>query len=94
MNKEDYAKYYNQKADHYLVPADIFIELIDEMINWREDCKTERKEKEKLIKSLEEQIHKYKTMMENNSEMSNKVRIRFKAKIEVYEDLLREVRDE
>lgn len=52
MNKEDYEKYYIQKADHYLVPADIFIELIDEMINWREDCKNEIKEKEELKQAL------------------------------------------
>ena len=44
MNKEDYFKYYIQGSDHYLIPKDIFIELFDEMENWREEAK-ELKEK-------------------------------------------------
>ena len=44
MNKEDYFKYYIQGSDHYLIPKDIFIELFDEMENWREEVK-ELKEK-------------------------------------------------
>lgn len=44
MNKEDYFKYYIQGSDHYLIPKDIFIELFDEMVNWREEAK-ELKEK-------------------------------------------------
>ena len=44
MNKEDYFKYYIQGSDHYLIPKDVFIELFDEMSNWREEAK-ELKEK-------------------------------------------------
>ena len=44
MNKEDYFKYYIQGSDHYLISKDIFIELFDEMENWREEAK-ELKEK-------------------------------------------------
>ena len=44
MNKEDYFKYYIQGSDHYLIPKDVFIELFDEMENWREEAK-ELKEK-------------------------------------------------
>ena len=44
MNKEDYFKYYIQGSDHYLIPKDVFNELFDEMINWREEAK-ELKEK-------------------------------------------------
>ena len=44
MNKENYFKYYIQGSDHYLIPKDIFIELFDEMVNWREEAK-ELKEK-------------------------------------------------
>ena len=44
MNKEDYNKFYIQGSDHYLIPKDIFIELFDEMENWREEAK-ELKEK-------------------------------------------------
>ena len=44
MNKEDYFKYYIQGSDHYLIPKDVFIELFEEMSNWREEAK-ELKEK-------------------------------------------------
>ena len=37
MNLEDYNKYYIQGSDHYLIPKDVFIELFDEMVNWREE---------------------------------------------------------
>ena len=39
MNKEDYFKYYIQGSDHYLLPKDVFIELFNEMSNWREEEK-------------------------------------------------------
>lgn len=43
MNKEDYFKYYIQGSDHYLLPKDIFNELFDEMVNWREEAQYLRK---------------------------------------------------
>ena len=39
MNKEDYFKYYIQGSDHYLIPKDVFIELFNEMVNWKEESK-------------------------------------------------------
>ena len=39
MNKEDYFKYYIQGSDHYLIPKDVFDELFNEMINWRDESK-------------------------------------------------------
>ena len=30
MNKEDYSKYYIQGSDHYLIPKDVFDELLEE----------------------------------------------------------------
>lgn len=47
MNKEDYSKYYIQGSDHYLIPKDVFKELFNEMINWKEESK---KQKEKVNK--------------------------------------------
>ena len=38
MTKEDYFKYYIQGTDHYLIPKDVFIELFNEMVNWREEA--------------------------------------------------------
>ena len=39
MNKEDYFKYYIQGSDHYLIPKDVFDELFNELVNWREESK-------------------------------------------------------
>lgn len=39
MKMEDYSKYYVQGSDHYLIPKDVFIELFNEMINWKEENK-------------------------------------------------------
>ena len=50
MNKEDYSKYYIQGSDHYLIPKDVFMELFNEMINWKEESK---KQKEVIDKAIE-----------------------------------------
>ena len=47
MNKEDYFKYYIQGSDHYLIPKDVFKELFNEMINWKEES---NKQKEVIYK--------------------------------------------
>ena len=47
MKIEDYNKYYIQGSDHYLIPKYEFIELFNEMENWREETK-------KIKKQLEE----------------------------------------
>lgn len=46
MNIEDYSKYYIQGSDHYLIPKDVFIELFNEMINWKEENKILRENAE------------------------------------------------
>ena len=46
MNKEDYSKYYIQGSDHYLIPKDVFDELFNEMVNWREEAKELKKQLE------------------------------------------------
>ena len=48
MNLEDYNKYYIQGSDHYLIPKDVFIELFEEMENWREEAKELKKQLEYL----------------------------------------------
>ena len=50
MNKEDYNKYYIQGSDHYLIPKDVFKELFNEMVNWKEDS---QKQKEAIDKAIE-----------------------------------------
>ena len=39
MKIEDYNEYYIQGSDHYLIPKDVFKELFNEMVNWREESK-------------------------------------------------------
>lgn len=39
MKIEDYSKYYIQGSDHYLIPKDVFKELFNEMVNWKEESK-------------------------------------------------------
>ena len=50
MNKENYFKYYIQGSDHYLIPKDVFKELFNEMINWKEES---QKQKEVIDKAIE-----------------------------------------
>ena len=42
MKIEDYSKYYIQGSDHYLIPKDIFKELFNEMINWKEESNKQK----------------------------------------------------
>lgn len=48
MEIEDYNKYYIQGSDHYLIPKDVFIELFNEMINWKEESKKQKEVISKL----------------------------------------------
>ena len=52
MKIEDYNKYYIQGSDHYLIPKDVFKELFNEMVNWKEES---QKQKE-VINKIEEKI--------------------------------------
>ena len=63
MNLEDYNEYYIQGSDHYLIPKDVFKELFNEMVNWKEASEKARKEAIELLeKHLEAKSygnHKY-----------------------------------
>ena len=50
MKIEDYNEYYIQGSDHYLIPKDVFNELFNEMVNWREES---NKKKEVIDKAIE-----------------------------------------
>ena len=68
MKIEDYTKYYIQGSDHYLIPKDVFMELFNEMINWKEES---NKQKEVIDKAtnelfiLKDMIYKPETREEN-----------------------------
>ena len=42
MKIEDYNEYYIQNSDHYLIPKGVFMELFNEMINWKEESQRQR----------------------------------------------------
>lgn len=59
MKIEDYNKYYIQGSDHYLIPKDVFKELFNEMINWKEENQRQKEVIDKLElenKVLKEQM--------------------------------------
>ena len=73
MNKEDYFKYYIQGSDHYLIPKDVFIELFNEMSNWRDESKQ--------LKEVIEEVREYiNSKVISNGEIIDQLR-----KIEVKE---------
>ena len=68
MNKEDYSKYYIQGSDHYLIPKDVFIELFNEMVNWREESNKQKEVIDKAIEYNKKNIHSqtlYKILKED-----------------------------
>ena len=68
MKIEDYSKYYIQGSDHYLIPKDIFKELFNEMINWKEESKKQKEVIDKATNELfilKDMIYKPETREEN-----------------------------
>lgn len=58
MKIEDYNKYYIQGSDHYLIPKDIFKELFNEMINWKEESQKQKEVIDKVYKFIKQHIRK------------------------------------
>ena len=54
MKIEDYNKYYMQGSDHYLIPKDVFKELFNEMINWKEESQRQKEMIDKTIEYIKE----------------------------------------
>ena len=52
MKIEDYSKYYIQGSDHYLIPKDVFIELFNEMINWKEESQRQKEVIDRIDKYI------------------------------------------
>lgn len=66
MKIEDYIKYYIQGSDHYLIPKDVFIELFNEMSNWREESK-------ELKQKYENAVADYETTMSELQELKKQL---------------------
>ena len=54
MNKEDYNEYYIQNSNHYLIPKDVFMELFNEMINWKEESQRQKEVIDNTIEYIKE----------------------------------------
>lgn len=54
MKMEDYNEYYIQGSDHYLIPKDVFMEIFNEMINWKEESQKQKDVLDKGIKYVED----------------------------------------
>ena len=52
MKIEDYNKYYIQGSDHHLIPKDVFKELFNEMINWKEESQKQKEVADKAIEYI------------------------------------------
>lgn len=52
MKIENYNEYYIQGSDHYLIPKDVFKELFNEMINWKEESKKQKEINQKAIEYI------------------------------------------
>ena len=56
MKIEDYFKYYIQGSDHYLIPKDIFKELFNEMVNWREESNKQKEVIDKIYELFKDDL--------------------------------------
>ena len=56
MKIEDYNEYYIQGSDHYLIPKDVFKELFNEMINWKEESQKQKEAIDKAIAYIKENL--------------------------------------
>ena len=71
MNLEDYNKYYIQGSDHYLIPKDVFNELFDEMVNWREESEKQKEVFDNAIKFIEDTYYSKNTTDIDNIVLSS-----------------------
>lgn len=85
MNLEDYNKYYIQGSDHYLIPRDIFIELFEEMENWREESKKQKEVINKITSNIENDIDGFLTI-NDHGECNDILDL-----LNIYLDILKEV---
>ena len=91
MNKEDYFKYYIQGSDHYLIPKYEFIELFNEMSNWREEVK-------ELNQKYLNAVADYETTMAEKEQINSLVNScqeeirRLKKQLEEYKDKMNCIR--
>ena len=84
MNKEDYFKYYIQGSDHYLIPKDVFKELFNEMINWKEESQKQKEVIDKIKNAIDGDIDGFATINEHG-ECTEILEL-----LEIYKDILKD----
>ena len=91
MNKEDYNEYYIQGSDHNLIPKDVFDELFNEMINWKEENQKYKEVIDKLKNKTKENIENAKCEITTLT-IGDKAYYQYIEKIlDNYVDILKEV---
>lgn len=70
MKIEDYNKYYIQGSDHYLIPKDVFKELFNEMVNWKEESQKQKEVIDKAIEYIEKEYYSKNTFDIDNIGMT------------------------
>lgn len=72
MKIEDYNEYYIQGSDHYLIPKDVFKELFNEMINWKEESQRQKEVIDNAIEYVENRIVEDDYMLRTDTDMVQK----------------------
>lgn len=66
MKIEDYSKYYIQGSDHYLIPKDVFKELFDEMVNWKEESEKQKEIIDNMINIINQHFKHHPELLTEN----------------------------
>ena len=86
MNKEDYFKYHIQGSDHYLIPKDVFDELFNEMVNWKEENKILRENAENNDKVVDNVNWENMLLKKENKQLKDELKSKPDAKITLQDD--------
>lgn len=77
MKIEDYSEYYIQGSDHYLIPKDVFKELFNEMINWKEESQKQKEAIDKTTNIINDYLKEdYSIYTENEIEVDLIVKLK------------------
>ena len=87
MNLEDYNEYYIQGSDHYLIPKDVFKELFNEMVNWKEESEKQKEVIDRILSETKET----RNILNNNRDDNMLSKSCLLSYLEIVEDLLKEV---
>ena len=73
MKIEDYNEYYIQGSDHYLIPKGAFMELFNEMINWKKENKILKENAENNDKVVDKVNWENMLLKKENKQLKDKL---------------------